>query len=93
VTAELLYIGSDLDRLDFIKSANPVRFAPVEKVESGAVVDTLPCTSLVLPHYFPGFERAAVGAIYRRSRGGAVKCRVLCRVRLVPNARSTSTTK
>jgi hypothetical protein len=32
VTAELLYIWSDLDRLDFIKSANPVRFAPVEKV-------------------------------------------------------------
>jgi hypothetical protein len=27
--AELLDIGGDLDRLDFIKSANPVRLAPV----------------------------------------------------------------
>jgi hypothetical protein len=36
VTAELLYRGSDLDRLDFIKSTNPIRLAPAEKLDRRA---------------------------------------------------------
>ena len=51
--------------------------------------DTLPSSA----HHFPGFERAASGAIYRRALArGAVNSRV-CRVPLVPNAESTSTTR
>jgi hypothetical protein len=38
VTAELLYRGSDLDRLDFIKSTNPIRLAPAEKLDRRASV-------------------------------------------------------
>jgi hypothetical protein len=38
VTAEPLYIGSDLDRLDFIKSTNPIRLASAEKLDRRASV-------------------------------------------------------
>ena len=36
--AELLYIGGNLDRPDFIESANPMRLAPVEKPDSRPMV-------------------------------------------------------
>jgi hypothetical protein len=38
-------------------------------------------------HHFPGFERAAAGAIYRRAREGRGKFSMFCRVPRVSNAR------
>jgi hypothetical protein len=36
--AELLYIGGDMHRLDFIEPANSLLLAPMEKLDCGAVV-------------------------------------------------------